>query len=395
MPSKNDTKLYPTLYGTASGGKTKVYNIHVENLDSKGALIIMEHGFEGGKMSVQKREITEGKNVGKKNETTPFDQACSDAQSKWNKKKDEGYTETKKAQKTQKLLLPMLALKYEERKHNIKFPCYVQPKLDGVRCIYTDSTYNSRQGKKFTTLDQFTEECSILEDGVGAPPDGEVYAHNDDAFMAAAMTEAKEEAKEKDSEDGKISSFQSIIAAVKKKRESTKFLKYHIYDLVDENKTFEERNKLLKDFFAKMEKPQYLVLVPTYECKNEADIVKYHNQFVQEGYEGVIIRNKDGKYTLKHRSKDLQKWKYFKDEEFEIVGGKEATGEDAGTCVFKCITKEGKEFDVRPRGTRKQRQDYLTNLDSLLHKKLTVKFQEFSDDKIPRFPVGISIRDYE
>ena len=367
------TKVFPTLYGTASGGKTKVYKIKV--IDNE---ITMEHGYEDGKMAVQKR-TSSPKNVGKSNETTPFDQACSDAQSKWNKKKDEGYTETKKAQKTQELLLPMLALKYTDRKKDIKFPCYVQPKLDGVRNIYTNGTFNSRGGKPFTTLNHLIEECDILQNGlesyngqkgVGAPLDGEIYCHNEITF-------------------------QDVIAAVKKTSENTPKLKYYIYDLADSTLTFEERIKKLQEFFKKMEKSQYLVLVPTYEVKNEEEIIKYHEQFIKDGYEGIIIRNKDGKYTFKHRSKDLQKWKNFVDKEFKIIGGKEATGEDSGTVVFILDNGDGQTFECRPRGSRELRREWFKNLESLKGRRLTVRYQNLSDSGIPRFPVGITIRDYE
>ncbi len=362
------SKIFPTLYGTGSTGRTKLINIRVDER-AKDVLITMEHGLEGKKQAVNHREITVGLNIGKKNETTPFDQAVSDAQSKWNKKKDEGYTETKKAQKTQKLLLPMLALKYIERKHDIKFPCYVQPKFNGVRCIYTDHTFNSRGGKPFTTLDQFDEECSIFEAEVQSPLDGEVYCHNE-------------------------ISFQDIVAAVKKTREPFR-LKYYIYDLANEGLPFETRTRLIKEFFDKMENPQYLVRVPTYEVKNEAEIIKYHEQFVQDGYEGIMIRNKEGEYEFKHRSKNLQKWKNFDDDEFEIIGGKEATGNDKGTIVFQLITKEGKEFEARPKGSRQQRKEWFQNLQELVGKKAIIRFQQKTNEGIPRFPVLIEIRDYE
>ena len=163
---------------------------------------------------------------------------------------------------------------------------------------------------------------------------------------------------------------------------------------MDENLTFAERNELLVSAFQGEDYPT-LELVPTYEVNNEEEIKKYHDQFVSEGYEGVIIRNKDGKYKIKHRSKDLQKWKYFLDDEYEIIGGKEATGEDAGTIVFGCKTASGDEFDVRPKGSRDTRRRWFNELESIKGCMLTVRYQDLTDDGIPRFPVGISIRDYE
>lgn len=378
-------KVLPTLYGTASGGKTKIYNIRVDQM-TNCARITMEHGYEDGKQASERRDITEGKNLGKSNETTPFDQACSEASSRWQKKLDKGYTKTKAAQAEREgsrdTLLPMLAQTYSKiengkekgRKKYIKFPCYVQPKLDGCRCISSSTEnvepyYTSRGGKEFTTLDHLDGLVHEAYYEIGYPLDGEIYTHG-------------------------VLTFQDTVSAIKKAKDNSAILKYHIYDIVATDLTFEERHKLIKACLENV-KDRAIVYVPTYEVQNEAEIIKYHEQFVAEGYEGIIIRNKDGKYVLDHRSNDLQKWKNFIDEEFTIVGGKEATGEDKGTIIFICDVGDGRTFDVRPRGTREQRKEYFNNLNSLINKKLTVRFQEFSDDKIPRFPVGICIRDFE
>jgi DNA ligase-1 len=120
-----------------------------------------------------------------------------------------------------------------------------------------------------------------------------------------------------------------------------------------------------------------------------------HEKYVQEGYEGLIIRNSESCYVLNYRSKDLQKYKQFIDEEYEIVSGKEATGEDAGTVIFECKTPGDIIFSVRPRGSRELRKYMLQNLKNYIGKKLTVRYQNLSERNVPRFPVGITVRDYE
>jgi DNA ligase-1 len=122
---------------------------------------------------------------------------------------------------------------------------------------------------------------------------------------------------------------------------------------------------------------------------------EFHAEMVRAEYEGTIIRNAEGLYRCDYRSADLQKYKDFIDEEFEIIGGKEGIGKDEGAVTFICLTEEGKPFDCRPRGTYEQRQEWWKKLGSLLGKKLTVRYQTRSDDNIPIFPVGIAIRDYE
>ena len=380
------SKVFPTLYGTASGGKTKIYNIRVDE-HPKSATITMTHGYEDGKQACSKRDITTGLNLGKSNETSIFEQAVSDAQSKWNKKIDKGYTVTKKAQSTRVSVLPMLAQTYSKiekgkekgRKKYMKFPCYVQPKLDGVRCLSNVEdadeipTYLSRGGKEFDTLEHLNtevEEIFPFDTLNVAHLDGEIYCHNEITF-------------------------QDVVAAVKKKKnENTPKLKYYIYDIATLDMTFEERKTKLEQLF-KGQKLEHLVLVPTYEVNSEAEIIKYHEQFVEDGYEGIIIRNKDGQYCFDHRSNDLQKWKNFIDKEFKIIGGKEATGEDSGTVVFILDNGDGQTFECRPRGSRELRREWFKNLESLKGRWLTVRYQNLSDSGIPRFPVGITIRDYE
>jgi hypothetical protein len=81
-----------TLYGRASTGKLKEWSISVVERNNSG-IIITSHGFTGGKIQVTEKEISVGKNIGKSNETTPYEQAVSEARSSWNMKKDKKYSE--------------------------------------------------------------------------------------------------------------------------------------------------------------------------------------------------------------------------------------------------------------------------------------------------------------
>jgi DNA ligase-1 len=153
----NAPRKFPTLYATAATGKSKVWNIETRWLDAKKghALIHTEHGYEGGKMTVAQTEVTAGKNIGRSNETTPIQQANMEAESKWKKKQDQGYAEagaTAPAAK-EEVLLPMLAVDYNKRGKSVVFPCFVQAKLDGVRCTYQGGKLYSRNSKAFPHLD--------------------------------------------------------------------------------------------------------------------------------------------------------------------------------------------------------------------------------------------------
>jgi DNA ligase-1 len=108
-----------------------------------------------------------------------------------------------------------------------------------------------------------------------------------------------------------------------------------------------------------------------------------------------MLRNMDGSYRCNYRSYDLQKYKEFIEEEYEICGFREAEGRDKGTVVWLCRLPDesGSVFSVRPRGTLDMRRYWFLKGDDYIGKQLTVIYQELSEMGIPRFPVGKCIRE--
>ena len=107
-----------------------------------------------------------------------------------------------------------------------------------------------------------------------------------------------------------------------------------------------------------------------------------------------MFRNKDSPYEGK-RSRHLQKYKKFDDDEFEIVGYEEARGKDEGSVIWILQTSDGQRFRARPTGTIQERRKMFDDGDSYIGKMLTVKYFGLTDGGIPRFPIGITVRDYE
>jgi len=135
--------------------------------------------------------------------------------------------------------------------------------------------------------------------------------------------------------------------------------------------------------------------ISTIPILTEEQIFEIHTYFTTDGHEGTMVRNKQGLYKLNSRSSDLQKLKTFLDDEYEIVGFKEGTGTDDGCVIWECKTQDEQTFSVRPKGSKAERQGYFQNGNKWIGSKLTVRYQELTDDGIPRFPVGITIRNYE
>jgi predicted DNA-binding WGR domain protein len=124
--------MLPPLYKNSNRG-TEEWTVRIENKLNQSDIIV-SWGIIGGKFQEKVTTITDGKNIGKSNETTFEEQALSEAQSKWNKQLDKGYSKEKGAPK---MIRPMLAHKYQDHSSKLKFPCYIQPKLDG--CLSGDS----------------------------------------------------------------------------------------------------------------------------------------------------------------------------------------------------------------------------------------------------------------
>lgn len=368
------TTSLPILYKEARTGKLHSWQIWTE-----GADMVEEYGTVEGEKTTNRRTC-EGKNIGKKNETTPEDQAAKEAAAKHQKKLDKGYRLTKDAAK-ETVFLPMLAHDYNKLKKAIEFPVDVQPKLDGVRCLARmgdeDVNLMSRGGKEYV-VHHITDE---LRDMLSPKTvlDGELYVHG--------------------------MPLQDINALVKKHREEddpeypggSVQLEYWVYDGFHEectHHTWERRRDDLVRYMDGFPDRVKVRPVPTFKCKSEEQLFEFLDRFLEEGYEGAILRLPDGEYSLGHRSRNLLKLKKFEDSEFEIVGWYEAKGNDKGTVCWTCATPEGKEFRVRPMGTREQRAKWLEEADSYIGKMLTVKYQQLSKDGIPTGnTVGVAIRE--
>jgi ATP-dependent DNA ligase len=390
-------KKFPRLYGDTSTGKKKYWDIYVKrDTLSEGYNVVIEYGMIGtNKPVVAIKTITEGKNIGKINETSCYEQAVFEAESKWKKKKSEGMdemdnidisklsikendesskTDTNTNTTESKKIFPMLALNFTQRSHDINFPCYVQAKLDGVRCIITNGKMTSRQAKEFKHLEHIKSElkdCPYILDG-------ELYSDTL-TFQEATGLIRKTKVTESDIE-------------------KSKQIKFVVYDII-KPEDYTERLEILKKYFEGKDF-KYTELLKTENCESKEQVKLFHKKYISQGYEGVIIRNKTGHYQESYRSKNLQKYKEFIDDEYKIVGFTDGTGIEKGLIIWTCETKSGSQFQVRPKGTHDERRELYKKGNLFKGKYLTVVYQELTDDGIPRFPTtrngGIGdIRDYE
>ncbi len=371
----------PRLYGISRVGKVKEWKATAIENEDHTAILMIKSGYVDGKIRDIPKLIKKGKNIGKANETTPFEQALSEAQSKWNGKRDANYEtyQMDPANHTPRLMLPQLAK--GNRKGKIVFPAYIQPKLNGI-CNLAEQKPNpftndievlhhSRGGHLFETLAHL--DPWIKELNAPGPVHGELYVHG--------------------------MSLQTIGSYTKKLKEDQWRLEYWLYDIAWIGPRFDERMGWLNAEIPKLGDDCPIKLTPTKLVYTYLEAKKFHDECVQNGFEGAMLKNAAGIYMFQYDSNDLEKVKEFEDDEFEIVGGKEGTGGDTGCIIYRCITESGKEFDARPRGTVEDRKRMLINLPNDIGKMMTVRFAEYSDDGIPLQPVGVpeaeAVRDYE
>jgi len=281
----------------------------------------------------------------------------------------------------------MLALSFDKHGSKIDFPAIVQRKLDGVRCLSWmdangDVMMMSRRNNPFFDLDHIRDEIKSLKLPPNIVLDGELYAHGD------KMT------------------FQKLAGLVRRHSVSgedaqeVKKIRYHIYDMVDLDdrmKPFKDRHKFLEDKIGGAN-PISLDVVENFTVADKEEGDKRHSQFVQEGFEGLMFRNIDSPYQGK-RSAHLQKYKKFDDAEFKVIGFEEAQGKDAGTVIWVLETPAGEQFRARPKGTLAQRSAMFNTVSvtpaTYIGKMMTIKYFGLTDAGIPRFPIAITLRNYE
>lgn len=358
----------PTLYARDAKGKIIQWTIWTD-----GGLVYTEHGLVSGEKQESHYEC-EPKNVGRVNETTAPQQADKEAQAKWDKQRKKKYFLSPEEALGAENTRPMLALKFEDHKHKLQYPVIVQPKLDGVRCMAFKENgtvvLRSRGNEVFDikhisdALAPFTTEGMIL--------DGEVYVHG--------------------------RSLQQITSLVKRPQEASKELQYWVYDMPGPHGN-ESRDALKTGLFGDLYIPgglcpDVVVNVVSDVAVDELEVKQHHDLYVSQGFEGAIVRSRTGLYRFGHRSADLLKVKVFDDGEFEILGWKMGKGAFENVPIVECKAPGG-TFDVAPRGSMEVRAELAARLPALIGAKMTVRHFGWTDDKLPRFPVGICVREID
>ena len=367
---KNIIKL-PTLFKRDTTGKIRMWEVEY----AEGILIGLEvtdqgsagtrtiSGLVDGQKVTSEWNLSTPKNVGKANETTSLSQAQAEAQALWAKRSEKEYFEDVNAIDSYEKFKPMLAHDYTKRPQESGWS---QPKLDGIRCVVDKNGMWTRAGKPITSCPHIWESLKgYMEQNPHHLLDGELYNHELKADFNKITSLVR-----------KLKSTPEDIA------EAESLVQYHVYDMFDSvvpNMKF--TNRVKQAYWANNE---YVKIVSTDYCENQAQLDEQYSMYMEQGYEGQMIRN-DTSYESK-RSKNLLKRKEFITEEFTVIQMLEGQGNWSGHAKrFVLRDKEGKEFGSGIRGQQAQ-------LSKLWESKnapnwATCRYFELTPDGVPRFPV--------
>lgn len=378
-------KLYPMLYKRTSTGKIQTWQGEIDNGRYRS-----HSGFTDGVRQTSEWSVAPDMNVGRANERLSPAQAEFIMDSTYTKKLKGSYYEDINKIDEERFFIPMLAKKWRDwslkkNKKGIfsisrdqKF--FMQPKLDGMRCICDINGLWSREGEQWVSVPHIHEiMMELYGDFFRINPDlkfdGELYNHMfRDNFDKIASILRKTKPTEKD------------LA------EAREYVQYWIYDIASMGEAgFESRYNALVQNWA--DHPS-IVLTPTEEVSFDDIDSKAISWIEEDGYEGGMIRL-DMPYTSA-RSDSLFKWKRVEDSEFEIVDilpGRGGHANIAARVIQK--TEDGQEFAAGILGDHAYCAKLLENKDEYIGKMGTTEYQNLTPGGIPRFGKFKTVRDYE
>ena len=275
------------------------------------------------------------------------------------------------------MIKPMLAYKVDKKPVDWSEKVFVQPKLDGVRCIFTKDGAFSRTGKQFKNVAHLEEDLEdFFNDNPNSVLDGELYNHD-----------LKHD-------------FEKIISLVRKTKptdedrfEAGNLVQYHVYDTIAEGVNYEDRYNWLR-INLPIYKTMTLIANTTVSSYDEAKML--HNVHLAQGYEGSMLRT-NGFYEQK-RSYNLQKFKDFSDDEATIVGYEAGKGKRTGTLgKFYMQDDEGNQFGCPPgKGYSYKDLAFMReNIHEYIGQRATFTYFQRTQAGSYRHPLFKTLRNYE
>lgn len=368
-------KTFPTLYSRTATGAVQQWNIVVE--DNTYYIV---SGQQDGQLVTSRPTVCEGKNIGRANETSPTEQAVSEAQSKWDKKAKTGYTTNIDVIDTcTSYVKPMLAKNFKDRISKIdwKRGVWVQNKFNGNRATAQMENgkvvLKTRKGELWLSVPHINADLvKFFSKYPLAVLDGELFA----ASLVSSLNELAEivrQEKNFSAED------------VKRSEELVRFWVYDGFGFTDElgeNAEYEARKAWIDLNLQKFSK--YYHRVESTECHSFAEVDAVYKKYLSEGQEGAIIRIKNTPYERK-RSAYLLKWKPQMDAEATLLELHEGEGNWAGTAKTATLNWKGTIFDATFKGSYELGVERLKHPERFIGKTITFLYNDLTGLGVPNF----------
>lgn len=384
-------KQFPIIYYKDSKGTQRQWSIEVHS-DTDCGKIITKYGVTGGKIQERTRTIKKENCKGKKE---PFEYACSLAESNW----------TNKQREHNNVLANNGDMIYNKRSGNANYKAMLahdlekhlskikdcskwvsQPKLDGRRALVYKMNgivyVCSRTGIDcIGPIDHIKESIltyDVLDDEGNEVLDGELYSSNLSREKIVGLCNTKDRGE--------------------RTIELSKKICFYMFDYFDISKpelNFTERYKILESKYKMIENKDYINLVKCQKLVDVSELERMHDDYVKEGYEGLILRQTVSKGYSHNRTCHLLKYKKFIEDEFEICGyhGAIDTRDDSEYVVWELWYNKEKEikFSASMRGTLDHKKELLKEADKYIGKLGTVRYQSIMGSGAPEFGVMVEL----
>jgi ATP-dependent DNA ligase len=382
IPKGSGNWCLTPLYKTNVNGSILYWQI---SFDSSTNEILMTHGHVEGKIRTDRSQVE----LNQSNRDIHIQSVLEIKQKYKLKYRNECYRPAGESPPENKE--PMLAATWNPEKTKLRYPIAVQPKLDGERMIVkmgnNDLLYRKRSNREINHLKKiFDSELKKFFEFIpyNIELDGELYIHG-----------------------WKLNQIQKIIKNENNISEHVDILIYYIFTFnINEPLPFEKRNEILisawNSYILEYGQPKNFSLLDTRKCNNKDEIYSMHKYYTSNNFEGTMIYKlandiNNEKFISESiyksgRSNNLLKHKDFFDEEGIVIDVHTNTGTVKG-LVFKIKIPNGKELDMELSMKESEKIIYMNDPNLAIGRKVTYKYQEYSEYQVPRFAVVKCFRD--
>jgi DNA ligase-1 len=383
---------YPVLISTRDGGKRR-WQAGIRKNEKDDFEIVTASGTASAQAKIQFSKRTIKTNLSHR---TEYEQAILELNSKvCTRMKKDGFvfTDDSSISSPTTIPFPMLAESFSKVKSPLTYPLDVQPKLDGVRClvqIVNDSIKLSSRGRG-----DFSHLLPIFEDSLksilallpsGSILDGELIVNTDtggENFAASVSVVRKTKT--------------PLTLTEKASLKYVIFSQFHLED----KRSYTERQASLLSVFSQLSLPN-VILIDSFIVHNEIELYEKYEIFLKKGHEGIMLYQPNGLYESGKRSKQLLKLKPFEEMEGKVERVIAGRGKESNAALLEVEFPKGGKFGaepirviMHPTGPIEEREKWMRTPSLVLGRQVTFKYQGFTADGVPRFPVARAFRDYE